>query len=173
MTITSFLLKRQLDGHTSWNKAFCFPLKFINIYCCCQNVTYAILLNDWQLPMDTFKNLHSSEALLTMWLLSNYFPSNPRYSHNLVSKSVKLDYFLVFCSFCFAIQSINSCNTAISGMQIDHSLSKPQLNHNSTQPNITLGWVRHENDFAYHPTPPHKLNVSNISAVTDPILMKL
>ena len=53
-------------------------------------------------------------------------------------------------------------------------LSKPQLNHNSTQPNITLSWVRHENDFAYHPTrPPHKLNVSNISAVTDPILMKL
>ena len=28
-------------------------------------------------------------------------------------------------------------------------------NHNSTQPNITLSWVRHENDFAYHPTPPH------------------
>ena len=54
-------------------------------------------------------------------------------------------------------------------------LSKPQLNHNSTQPNITLTWVRHENDFAHHPTnpPPHKLNFSNISAVTDPILMKL
>ena len=36
-------------------------------------------------------------------------------------------------------------------------LSKPQLNHNhnSTQPNITLSWVRHENDFAHHhPTPP-------------------
>jgi len=32
-------------------------------------------------------------------------------------------------------------------------LSKPQLNHNSTQPNITLSWVRHENDFAHHPTP--------------------
>ena len=31
-------------------------------------------------------------------------------------------------------------------------LSKPQLNHNSTQPNITLSWVRHENDFANHPT---------------------
>ena len=31
-------------------------------------------------------------------------------------------------------------------------LSKPQLNHNSTQPNITLSWVRHENDFAHHPT---------------------
>ena len=54
-------------------------------------------------------------------------------------------------------------------------LSKPKLNHNSTQPNITLSWVRHKNDFAYHPTPhhPQKLNVSNISAVTDPILMKL
>ena len=61
---------------------------------------------------------------------------------------------------------------------IDAILSKPQLNHNSTKPNITLSWVRHENDFAYHPTPPphpppHKLNVTNISAVTDPILMKL
>ena len=31
--------------------------------------------------------------------------------------------------------------------------SQPQLNHNSTQPNITLSWVRHENDFAHHPTP--------------------
>ena len=61
---------------------------------------------------------------------------------------------------------------AIYGREIQ--LSKPQLNHNPTQPNITLSWVRHENVFAYHPnTPPHKLNVSNISAVTDPILMKL
>ena len=33
-------------------------------------------------------------------------------------------------------------------------MSKPQLNHNSTQPNITLSWVRHENDFAYHTIPP-------------------
>ena len=54
-------------------------------------------------------------------------------------------------------------------------LLKPQLNHNSTQPNITLSWVRHENDFAHHPTlhPPNKLNVSYISVVTYPILMKL
>ena len=53
-------------------------------------------------------------------------------------------------------------------------LSKPQHDHNSTQPNITLSWVLHENDFAYHPTPhPHKRSVCNISAVTDPILMKL
>ena len=54
-------------------------------------------------------------------------------------------------------------------------LSKPQLNHNSTQPKITLSWVRHENDFAHHPTlhPPHKLNVSNISAVSGLIWMKL
>ena len=53
-------------------------------------------------------------------------------------------------------------------------LSQPQLNHKSTQPNIYLSWVRHENDFANQP-PPHtqKLNVSNISAVTDPILTKL
>ena len=58
-----------------------------------------------------------------------------------------------------------------------HLLSKPQLNHNSTQPTITVSWVKHENDAAYHPTTttttPHKLNVFNISAVTDPILMKL
>ena len=51
-------------------------------------------------------------------------------------------------------------------------LSKPKLNPDSTQPNVTLSFVRHENDFAHHP-PPHKLNVANISAVTDPILMKL
>ena len=42
-------------------------------------------------------------------------------------------------------------------------LSKPQLNHNSTQPNITLSWVRHENDFAYHPTTPHTNSMSAIS----------
>ena len=30
-------------------------------------------------------------------------------------------------------------------------LSKPQLNHNSTQPNITVSWVRHENDFVHDP----------------------
>ena len=41
-------------------------------------------------------------------------------------------------------------------------LSKPQLNHNSTQPNITLSWVRHENDFAHHP-PTHTNAVSAIS----------
>ena len=50
-------------------------------------------------------------------------------------------------------------------MQSRHLLSKTP-----TQPNITLSWVRHENDFAHHPPPPQKLNVSNISAVTDPIL---
>ena len=42
-------------------------------------------------------------------------------------------------------------------------------------PNLTStqGWVWQYYDFA-PPTPPlHKLNISNISAVTDPILMKL
>ena len=46
--------------------------------------------------------------------------------------------------------------------------TQPQLN--STLYNFS--WVRHANDFA-HPPPPHKLNVSNILAVTDPILMTL
>ena len=51
--------------------------------------------------------------------------------------------------------------------------SNPQLNHNSTQPNIALVGLDIKG-FAYHPTSiPQKLNVSNISAVTDPILMKL
>ena len=51
-------------------------------------------------------------------------------------------------------------------------LSKPQLNHNSTQPNITSSWVGTENDFAHPPTP-QKLNIGNISAVTDPISILL
>ena len=43
-----------------------------------------------------------------------------------------------------------------------------------TQPHLNLtlhnlSWVRHENDFTYT-NPPQKLNVSNISAVTDLIL---
>ena len=64
----------------------------------------------------------------------------------------------------------------VSFKVIFRQLSKLQLNHNSTQPNVTLvSWVRHENDFAYHPTTttPHTLNVIYISGVTDPILMKL
>ena len=57
-------------------------------------------------------------------------------------------------------------------------VSKPQLNHNSTQPNITQScWVRHENDICPGHIYPGDicpyLNISNISAVTDPILMKL
>ena len=46
-------------------------------------------------------------------------------------------------------------------------------NPNSTQPNITL--VGLDTKMTNHPTLPHqqKLNVSNISAVPDPILMKL
>ena len=45
----------------------------------------------------------------------------------------------------------------------------------TTQPQHS-SWVGHENDFAYHPPPPpppQKLNVNNISVITDPILMKL
>ena len=37
-------------------------------------------------------------------------------------------------------------------------LSKPQLNHNSIQPNITLSWVRQENDFANYPTPTNSMS---------------
>ena len=68
---------------------------------------------------------------------------------------------------------LSQSTLAILGWQ--DQLSKPQLNHNSTQPNITLIWVRHENDFAHHPPPhpPQKLKVSNTSGVTDLILMKL
>ena len=45
---------------------------------------------------------------------------------------------------------------------VEELLSKPQLNHNSTQPNITLSWVRHENDFAHHP-PTHTNSMLAIS----------
>ena len=49
----------------------------------------------------------------------------------------------------------------------DSTTTQPQ-----PQPN-NLSWIRHENEFAFHPThPPQKLNVNNISAVTDPILMR-
>ena len=57
-------------------------------------------------------------------------------------------------------------------------LSKPELNHNSTQPQspITLVVGLDTKMTLHTPTQPtllHKLNVSNISAVTDLILMKL
>ena len=52
-------------------------------------------------------------------------------------------------------------------------------NPNSTSTQLK-SWVWHENDFNPPPPPtttthhhPHKLNVSNISAVTDPISTKL
>ena len=34
-------------------------------------------------------------------------------------------------------------------------MSKPQLNHNSTQPKITLSWVRHEAQFSVQLKPSH------------------
>ena len=50
-------------------------------------------------------------------------------------------------------------------------LSKPRLNPNLTQPNITL--VGLDLKMTLHiPPHPHKLNVSNISAITDPILKR-
>ena len=52
------------------------------------------------------------------------------------------------------------------------TLSKPQLNHNSTQPNITL--VGLYTKMTLHPPhPQQKLHISNSSAVTDLILRKL
>ena len=51
-------------------------------------------------------------------------------------------------------------------------LSKPQLNPNLTQPNITL--VGLDLKMTLHiPPHPHKLNVSHISGVSDQILTKL
>ena len=65
-------------------------------------------------------------------------------------------------------QKVYVTKVALFGM--GYSMSKPQLNHNSTQPNITW-WDAKMN---LHTAPPsQKLHVSNISAVTDPILMKL
>ena len=57
-------------------------------------------------------------------------------------------------------------------------LLKPQLNHNLTQPNIALVGLDTKMTLQTtpptpHRPPPQKLNASNISAVTDPILMKL
>ena len=57
---------------------------------------------------------------------------------------------------------------------IQHSLSQPQVNHNSTQPNITK--VRFDTKMTlthHHHQYRQKLNVINISALTDPILTKL
>ena len=56
-------------------------------------------------------------------------------------------------------------------------LSQPQLNHNSTQPNITKVGFDTKMTLHQDPRPPHhhhqKLNIINISAFTDPILTKL
>ena len=59
---------------------------------------------------------------------------------------------------------------------IKEELSNPQLNHNSTQPQPNITLVGLDTEMNLHTTPPthpQKLNVSNISAVTDPILMQL
>ena len=57
-------------------------------------------------------------------------------------------------------------------------LSKPQLNYNSTQPQFNITLVVLDKKMTFHTTPPthyppRKINMSNISAVTDPILMTL
>ena len=64
---------------------------------------------------------------------------------------------------------IHTSNTTV----VDHFcyfvlLSKPQPNLN-----ITVGFDNKMTLQTPPPTPPQKLNVSNISALTDPILMKL
>ena len=55
-------------------------------------------------------------------------------------------------------------------------LSKLQLHHNSTQPQPNITLVGLDTKLTLH-TPPHhqqqKLNIINISDVTDPPLMKL
>ena len=55
-------------------------------------------------------------------------------------------------------------------------LSKPQLNYNSTQPQFNITLVLLDKKMTLHTTPPthyppRKINMSNISAVTDPILI--
>ena len=84
----------------------------------------------------------------------------------------------------FAMSAQNQCSfmgkvtlhkVIISGHGKCHfvQLSKPNATPMQPQRNR---WVWLENDFANHPkttTHPHKLNVSNISAFTDQILMKL
>ena len=69
-----------------------------------------------------------------------------------------------------------SPQNAVSLKDVDYC-TKPQINHNATQPqpNITLvglytKMTLHTNTSPHHP---HKLNVSNISAITDPVVMKL
>ena len=58
-------------------------------------------------------------------------------------------------------------------------MSKPQLNHKSTQPQFKITLVGLNTKMTVHTTPltdpphPHKFNISNISAVTDPILIKI
>ena len=54
-------------------------------------------------------------------------------------------------------------------------LSQPQLNHKSTQPNITKVWFDTKMTLHHHHPPPthRELNVSNTSAVTDPFVTKL
>ena len=61
-------------------------------------------------------------------------------------------------------------------MSFKSLLSKSKLNHNSIQPQPNITLVGLDMKMTLHTqqhTHPHKLNVSNISAVTDPILMKL
>ena len=54
--------------------------------------------------------------------------------------------------------------------QIEKKLSQPQLNYNATSTSTAVGF---DMKMTLHTTHPHKLNFSNISAVTDPILTKL
>ena len=52
-------------------------------------------------------------------------------------------------------------------------LSKPQLNHNSIQPQPNITFVGLDLKMTLHTHHPQKLNVSNISAATDLILISM
>ena len=78
-----------------------------------------------------------------------------------------------FALYCGLEQSIvlglgSYCSQLYHPTLSNLKLSNPQLNHNSTLHN--LSWVRHENDFASHPSQTNSLLAIS---VTDPISMKL
>ena len=73
----------------------------------------------------------------------------------------------------FAPPAIENCTCPFA--MINKSFKKfcQNPNHNSTQPQPNITLVGLDVKMTYYATPPHKLNVSNISAAADPILMKL
>ena len=124
----------------------------------------ALRVLDLPAPWDPLRCTSSKRQFQSPMSLRGYLFSLRYFSENLVSKRYS------FCSCVFFFAEINENNDkGLTDKKIVKTPTQCQLNNNSTKVGFDIKMTLQTTP----PTPPHKLNVCNISAVTDPILTKL